>query len=353
MFSFWNVLTEGYNQMFFYRPTIVATLLLSAITVPAMAAPTLVNSDNFVRAESDVYFSGVAQRYGFGKLGHERSMTPIDKQTIIRLNRDTLYSGGVFDLDAGPVSITLPDPGKRFMSLQVIDQDHYTHAVHYGAGTVILSRDEIGTRYGFVAIRILANPLNAADMDKVRALQDAIQVTQAGPGSLELPQWDSTSQDRTRKALLELAALLPDTDRMFGARSEVEPIRHLIGSAMGWGGNPSRDALYLNRTVPKNDGDTVYRLNLDKVPVDGFWSITVYNADGYIAPNPLNAYTVNNLTAEEDAQGRVTIQFGGCDGKIANCLPVPNGWNWMVRLYRPAAQVLDGSWSFPDVEEVK
>ncbi|RMH81799.1 DUF1254 domain-containing protein [Pseudomonas sp. AOB-7] len=332
---------------------IVATLLLSAITVPALAAPTLVNSDNFVRAESDAYFAGVAQLYGFGKLGHERSMTPIDKQTIVRLNRDTLYSAGVFDLDAGPVRITMPDSGERFMSLQVIDQDHYTHEVHYGAGTVTLDRDQIGTRYGFVAIRILANPQDAADMDKVHALQDAIQVSQASSGQLELPQWDSASQDRTRKALLELGTLLPDTDRMFGARSEIDPIRHLIGSAMAWGGNPSRDALYLNRTVPKNDGKTVYRLSLDKVPVEGFWSITVYNADGYIAPNSLNAYTLNNLTAVEDAQGRVTVQFGGCDGKIVNCLPVPNGWNWMVRLYRPSAQILDGSWSFPDVEEVK
>lgn len=339
--------------MFRCQPLIVTTLLLSTLAAPTLAAPVLVNSDNFVRAESDVYFAGVAQRYGFGKLGHERSMTPIDKQTIIRLNRDTLYSGGVFDLDAGPVSITLPDPGKRFMSLQVIDQDHYTHAVHYGAGTVTLSRDEIGTRYGFVGIRILANPQDVADMDKVHALQDAILVKQAGAGQLELPQWDKASQDRTRKALLELAALLPDTGRMFGSRGEIDPVRHLIGSAMGWGGNPSRDAFYLNRTVPKNDGKTVYRLSLEQVPVDGFWSITVYNTEGYIAPNPLNAYGLNNLTAKQDAQGRVTVQFGGCDGKIANCLPVPSGWNWMVRLYRPATQILDGSWSFPDAEEIK
>lgn len=45
--------------------------------------------------------------------------------TVIRANRDTLYPTGVFDLDAGPVTITLPDPGCRFMSLLVIDEDQY------------------------------------------------------------------------------------------------------------------------------------------------------------------------------------------------------------------------------------
>ncbi|CRL51654.1 DUF1254 domain-containing protein [Pseudomonas sp. URMO17WK12:I11] len=329
----------------------IALLAMSSLSVEA--AETKVNSDNFVRAESDLYFSGVAAKYGFGKLGHERAMAPVDKQTIIRLNRDTLYSGGVFDLDAGPVTITLPDPGKRFLSLQVIDEDHYTHEVHYGAGKVMLSREAIGTRYGFVGIRILANPNDTADMDQVHALQDGIKVAQAGAGQLELPKWDKTSQDRTRAILLELAALLPDTKGMFGSRSEVQPVRHLIGAAMGWGGNPSRDALYLNRTVPKNDGQAVYRLKVGKVPVEGFWSITVYNAEGYLAPNSYNAYTLNNLTAARDAEGNVNVQFGGCDGKIANCLPVPAGWNWMVRLYRPSAEILNGVWSFPDVEEVK
>jgi hypothetical protein len=89
------------------------------------------------------------------------------------------------------------------------------------------------------------------------------------------------------------------------------------------------------------------------VPVKGFWSISIYNSEGFYEPNELNAYTVNNLTADKGADGSVTVQFGGCDGKIANCLPTPEGWNYMVRLYRPEAQILDGSWEFPDAEEVK
>ena len=48
---------------------------------------------------------------------------------MVRSNRDTLYSGAVFDLDAGPVTITLPDAGKRFRSIQVFDEDQYTPMV--------------------------------------------------------------------------------------------------------------------------------------------------------------------------------------------------------------------------------
>jgi hypothetical protein len=80
-----------------------------------------VTPDNFVRAESDMYFSGVVKNGGFGKFDHTRDPAPLDKQTVIRLNRDTLYSAAVFDLDAGPVIITRQtfhvSPGDRRRSI--------------------------------------------------------------------------------------------------------------------------------------------------------------------------------------------------------------------------------------------
>jgi hypothetical protein len=88
------------------------------------------------------------------------------------------------------------------------------------------------------------------------------------------------------------------------------------------------------------------------VPVDGFWSTSVCNADGYFQPNPYNAYTLNNLTAKKEADGSVVIQFGGCDGKVANCLPIVSGWNYIVRLYRPRKEILSGAWKFPDAQRL-
>jgi len=97
------------------------------------------------------------ERAGIGNLSHSRELYLTDSP-VVRPNRDTLYSGAVFDYDAGRVTITLPDAGNRFMSMQVIDEDQYTHAVYYGAGRYTMTREKMGTRYGSLVIRILANP---------------------------------------------------------------------------------------------------------------------------------------------------------------------------------------------------
>ena len=149
-----------------------------------------------------------------------------------------------------------------------------------------------------------------------------------------------------------LAETVADTARMFGARDQVDPIRHLIGTAMGFGSNPEKDALYLNVTPRKNDGTTVYKLTVKDVPVDGFWSVSVYNAEGYFQKNAYDAYTLNNITAKKGGDGSIVIQFGGCDGKIPNCLPIMDGWNYAIRLYRPKPEILNGKWKFPEAKPV-
>jgi hypothetical protein len=248
------------------------------------------------------------------------------------------------------VTITLPEAAKRFMSLQIIDEDQCTHGVHYKAGNYTLTRKEIGTRYVVAAVRTLVDPANTKDVQEVHALQDAIKVSQKRTGTFEIPNWDQASQKKVRDALLVLASTLPDTNRMYGRRDEVDPVRFLIGAAQGWGANPAKEALYLNIVPSGNDGSTIYKLDVKKVPVDGFWSITVYNAEGYFEPNPFNAYSLNNVTAEKGKDDSVSVQFGGCDGKIPNCLPTMKGWNYMVRLYRPRPEVLNGKWKFPEAQ---
>jgi hypothetical protein len=313
----------------------------------------LVTADNFTRAETDRYFAVIAlQQGGFGKFFHYREPVRSDKQNVVRANRDTLYSSAVFDLDAAPLTVTLPDAGNRFMSIMVIDEDQYALGVGYGAGTYSYSKKQIGTRYILTAVRTLVDPANSEDLKQVHALQDAIQVNQKDRGRFEIPDWDPVSLKKIREALLALGTTVPDSKRMFGTRDQVDPVRHLIGTAMAWGGNPEKDATYLNITPEKNDGVTVYRLTVKDVPVDGFWSVSVYNAQGYFEKNKFDAYTLNNITAKKDPDGSVTIQFGGCDGKVANCLPITPGWNYLVRLYRPRPEILDGKWTFPKAQPV-
>jgi hypothetical protein len=313
-----------------------------------------VTVETFIRAESDLYFSAVALKdNGFGKFHHNRDVTPIERQSVIRMNRDTLYSAAVFDLDAGPVTITLPDTGGRFMSMQLISEDQYTPPAIYEPGPHTLTKEEIGTRYVVTAVRTLVDPAEPADVAKAHALQDAIKVEQpGGPGTFQVPKWDPVSQKKIRDALLVLATTVTDTSKAFGTRDQVDPVQRLIGAASAWGANPPEDATYLNFVPEKNEGKTVYRLTVKDVPVDGFWSISLYNAQGYFQKNDLDAYSLNNVTAKKDADGSVAVRFGGCDGKVPNCLPIMAGWNYMVRLYRPRAEILNGAWTFPEAQSV-
>lgn len=331
--------------------TLMATGAAYAQSSPSKTLP--VTADNFIRAETDLYFGRIVKNGGFGKFSHTREPAPLDKQTVIRLNRDTLYSSAVFDLDAGPVKITLPNAGKRFMSMMVVNEDHYVYEVDYGAGNYNFTKSEVGTRYVMMALRTLADPTNPQDLKAAHALQDAVIVKQRNPGQFEVPDWDPVTQNKMRDALLVMNASLPDLKKAFGSRFQVDQVRHLIGTAAAWGGNPDKDAVYLNVTPSKNDGAAIYKLNVPgKVPVNAFWSVTVYNADGFFQKNQYDAYSLNSITAKKATDGSVAVQFGGCDGKIPNCLPTPPGWNYMVRLYRPRDEILNGKWKFPEAKIV-
>lgn len=325
--------------------------IASAQTSTSAHQPVTIETYN--RAQTDSYFAGIAKGGGFGQFRHGRELAAPVQQGIVRPNRDTLYSLAVFDLDAGPVTVTLPTGARRFMAMQVVNEEQYTTGVYYGAGSHTLTRDTIGTRYAVAVVRFLVDFSSNAEIEQVHALQDAVKAEQRRSGTFEIPNWDEAGLRTMKAALLQLGATVSDTRRMFGAsEQQVDPVKHLVGSAMLWGGNPEKDALYLPTTPARNDGNTVYRLTLRDVPVDGFWSVTVYNRDGYLQPNPGNAYAVNSITAKRAPDGSIPIQFGGCEDGSPNCLPITPGWNYTARLFQPRPQVLDGSWRFPAAEPV-
>jgi hypothetical protein len=326
----------------------IPILLLASSSLAAAEATVPVTVENFPRAESDLYMGNGVKQGGFGKFFHIRTPPTLDQQLVIRLNRDTLYSSAIFDLDAGPVTIDLPDSGGRFMSMEIISEDHYVPMVVYAPRRITLSKKIVGTRYVMAAVRTLVNPNDPKDLDAVHALQDKIKVSQKDVGKFEVPNWDPVSQKKVRDALLVLGSTANSFKNAFGRKGEVDPINHLIATAVGWGGNPEKDATYLAVTPAKNDGATVYTLRIKDVPVEAFWSVTVYNAQGYFEKNPSDAYSLNSITAKKSADGSVAMQFGGCDGKIPNCLPIMKGWNYTVRMYRPRPEILNGTWKFPE-----
>lgn len=304
-----------------------------------------VNVDNFVRAETDRMFADLQRDAGgINTFAHNREPASIDHQTVIRLNRDTLYSFAVVDL-AENATLTIPEHGDRYLSAMIVSEDHYIGSVLHDAGRHELRAADCGTGYAVVAVRILVDPTSAADLLAVAGLQDQLALTAESARPFVSPDYDTASLDATRESLLTLAAGLTGFHSMFGRPDQVDPVRHLIGTAAGWGGLPSDEAAYVG-VVPVV-GSENQELTLTDVPVDGFWSITVYNKDGYFESNERNMYSVNNITGTPNSDGSMTVRFGDFPDGTPNAIPTPDGWNLVVRLYRPRAAILDGTWTLP------
>lgn len=325
--------------------------MLSAVTLtvttPAFSAETatVINVDNFNKAQTDFEFSGIVKLAGgTNKIHSNRAPTPIEKQNVIRMNRDTLYSLGVIDISKG-ATVTLPDAGKRYMSLMVINNEGYVNEVFYGGGAHKLTVEKFETPFVGVVIRTLANPEDAADLAIAHKLQDQIKVAAESDKAFVLPNYDKASYKATIGPILELAKGLKRYTETFGSKQEVNPVHFMIGSASAWGGLPDKAAIYEN--VQPNLPVGKYELTVKDVPVSGFWSISLYNEKGYFQKNSLNAYSLNNLTAKANRDGSYTVRFGGCTASTENCLPIMKGWNYAVRMYEPGKAIADGSWKFP------
>ena len=306
----------------------------------------MVNADNFVRAETHRMMADLQRDAGgVNTFSHHREPASVDEQTVIRMNRDTLYSVAVVDISAG-ATLTVPDAGERYLSVMVVNEDHFINKVFHEAGRHDLTVEDFSSQYVVVAARTLVDPLDPDDLAAVAAIQDQLLIEATTERAFELPEYDTESLDRTRNALLDLARNLTSFTSMFGRRENVDAVHHLIGTAAGWGGLPDAEATYVGVFPNLPIGE--YELTVgNDVPVDGFWSISVYNADGFFEPNEQGAYSVNNITAVHNDDGSVTVRFGG---KGDNALPIPDGWNYLVRLYRPRPELLQGSWTFPTIQ---
>ena len=343
------------KRLFTGRVLTFCLAMLSAFSVATAAEPeeqVRVNVDNFVRAESDHMIRANMEGFnlGFDKFTHLRKPTTPDNQPTIRMNQDTLYSSMGLDLSK-PVTITLPEVEGRYMSMLVVSQDHYMIA-ESKPGTYKLTEKSVGTRFALVTIRTFYDAGDPDDLAKAHAAQDKITVSGGGKGPFDAPNWNTDQLKAARKALSDLGALGFDAKYAFGTKDEVRPVDYLVGAAAGWGGMPAKAASYIVDSVEENDGKTPHSVTVKDVPVDAFWSITVYDADGYLEANDLGLNSYNNFSAKPNEDGSYTIHFGG-DPKSVNYLPISKDWNYSVRMYLPRKEILDGTWIFPQVSPLK
>ena len=326
--------------------SLLVTVIVIVPGFPVLAADApQVTIQNYVRAETDLQMRNYVENMdAFGKFAHVREAYDVTSKDTIRPNQDTINSWAVFDVTS-PLTIGLPDPGDRYQSLMIVNQDHSIWT-EYGPQQLVLDEETVGSRYALLLVRTFLDPNDEEDVKAAHALQDAITVKQADKGKFEYPGWNKEEVEAMRGKINVVAVALPDSTKCFGRKEDLDPIYWLLGAAYGWGGLPVQDAAYDNGVPEKNDGKTPYTLTVKDVPVDAFWSVTVYDDKGMFIVNEHDAYSYNSVTAKKNEDGSATIHFGGDPGQD-NFLPIAPGWNYIVRMYQPRKEILEGTWKFP------
>jgi hypothetical protein len=331
---------------FFVRGLACAALIGTSILASTGFAQTVVTPDTYIRAETDRTFLGAAkQAGGINTFFIFRNVTPLDNQTVVRMNRDTLYSVAVVDTEGG-ATITVPEvPEGRYVSVYLADNDHYVPFVIYEAGTFDLPQD---TKYLGVIVRIqLFDPSDPAEVELVNTLQDQFIIDAKSADPLPDFKWEVKSLNALKAQYEKDSADYSSWDGMQGPRGKVDEQTRHIAAAAAWGLFPEWDATYLNYSG--FDADQCYRATYQVPQNDAFWSITVYGDSGYLESD--NAIiNASNVALNDD--GSFTAYFGtraDC-GDVANRLDTTDNWNFLMRIYRPGASVLDGSYELPGVE---
>jgi hypothetical protein len=125
------------------------------------------------------------------------------------------------------------------------------------------------------------------------------------------------------------------------------------------GMNLPEDSIYPDTGISPLDGRNKYVIHFAKgelPPVNEFWSVTIYDLQGFIVPNPTNRYTLGDRSnLEPNADGSLDIYLQsenpGAD-KEANWLPTPpQPFSLHARLYSPRKSAIDGTWAMPPVEK--
>ena len=332
-----------------YLLGIVIALCPIATSYAQTTGTVKVNPDTYIRAETDRTFHNISQQAGgVNRWFYIRKPTPLNQQTVVRMNLDTLYSASIVDTSKGATVTIPPLPAGRFMSVLLVDNDHYAPAVYYAPGTYNLPRD---TKYLAVIVRTqVFNSKDNADIALANKLQDAVVIKANSADPLPPMQWETSSLKALTEEYEKDSAQYESWKGMMGPRGKVDEKTRHIAAAAAWGLNPEWDATYLNFSG-NHDYRMCYQGTYTVPENQAFWSITVYGNDGYIKSE--NA-VVNSKNVKLNSNGSFTVYFGSKEscGNVPNRVDVTEGWNFLMRIYRPSPTVLNGSYKLPEVQLV-
>jgi len=295
-------------------------------TEGAISSEIPVTEENFVYAESSMYFQKQQDKYPVNKWQHIRQMASKDVQDIIRMNADTAYSIAIVDVSKG-ATISLPK-SDAYQSILVIDENHYApHVIYSGESVHLTLKDVTIGEHVYLLMR--------TSEEDMQTRQDAAIIDAKSDKPFVSKKFNEEQLNALRKQLMtRMAEIQPRAHLAFGKKSEVDPVVHLVAAASGWAGLPVKDAMYIP-DLPVKDRSGVcsaITFNSPKLHYEkgAFWSITTYSPDGWIVTDN---FAINSKRAKANADGSYTIHFN-CDG-AENNLTVLKNWNATFRMYMP------------------
>ena len=330
----------------------VLALVFATLSLPAFATPPIDSSqwsvnpidfgmtaEQYIQTESLAFFSNFVKRADVNQFFHFTTLSSKDDTWVVSPNQDTLYSIAVVDAKNG-FTLNLPEVGDRFISIQVINPDHYTPYYVYSGGTHHFRREQLESDIVGVGIRIATDGTPEDVKLIAEQLQPHYKVI-ADSADVQLPDLDLKTMANIRAALLPHYAAL---DNIYGVMSYgyeegQDDWKRVLAAAGAWGLSPDDTAMYALSGPENPKANACYKADFSPVPAEAFFSLTAYNSDKFLMTNEKNSVSSNRNNLAINQDGSFTVYFGGeqCENaKHPNFILTPqDGWDTLLRAYVP------------------
>lgn len=341
-----------------------AALLVSSFATGAVAAGDPIDSsgwavdptdygmtaEKYIEAESLHFMTGIAARNGINEFFHFTDKANAADKWVVSPNNDTIYSIGVVDITEG-FTLTLPDTGDRFMSIQIVTREHMSHQF-YGGGEYKFAKGDIKGSHVVVGIRVGTDSTDEDIKYIVSSLQPKMSI-KAGSATA-VPAYDLKKMQTVRAALLPAYDKLRNTfGQMTDDTSKVtdwEKFTYVTAGA--WGLSADEHAMYAPYAKMGVKGGDCYQATYTVPEVGEFFSITVYGPDKYLMGDENNIVNTGNVNLNDD--GTFTVNFGrrACAEGAKNFLLTPSdNWSFLMRAYKPNIKAFQ-NYRMPEITSI-
>lgn len=344
------------------KKTLIA-LALSSVVTSAIASPAIDSSEwpvdpndfgmtaeQYIQTESHAFMSNFINRAGLNNFFHFPSLSTADDTWVVSPNQDSLYSIATVDATNG-FSIEIPDVGDRYLSIHVLNTDHYSPYYVYGGGVHHFDREVLGSDIVAVGIRTSTTATPEDIKFVAQQIQPNIKII-TDSNSVQVPELDLETMAKIRAELMPHYSAQENIFGImdYGYVEGQDDWKRILVAAGAWGLSPDDTAMYIGGAPEDSEGNTCYMATFDHVDVEDFLSITAYNSDKFLMTNERNLISTNRgMEINED--GSFTAYFGGLDCENAdktNFIHTPDdGWNILLRAYTPNVDAFN-SYQMPE-----